>query len=554
MTDLATKLLAQHERRRTVRNPFEVRWQQIAELILPRKAWFDRRMNPNDSKGQTKTQRIFDAVPALALDRFAAAIHSLVTPRNQVWQKLRASDDKLNDNMEVKQYFEDVNRALFAARYAANFDNQVHECYYDLGAFATMALYIGDTGTRIHYRSCPMWQVYIEEDNFGVVNVLSREYTLTARNAVAEFGIDNVPTEIAMAVRNGQPDLEFKFVCVVQPRDDMESERRDAKGMPFVSYEIAVSGSKIVKEEGYRSFPYAVSRYSVTPGEIYGRGPAEIVLPDVKMLNDMNKTTMQAAQLAALPPILAHGDAVMNAIRMTPAAVNYGGIDDQGRVMAQPLQTNADVGLGLEMMDQKRHIIQDAFWNTLFQILVDTPNMTATEAMLRAQEKGALLAPTASRIESEFLAAIVRRELDILFAAGQLPEPPQVLIDAGATYQIDYESPMAQARKAEQGVGILRTIEQIAPLAQLVGPEGAQKFLRRIKPDETLKVLADVNGMPAKCLMTDEELEALDEQENQQAQLQQILQAAPVAADAAKNLAQAQALSNSGPVPNQQIA
>lgn len=542
---LVQRLLSQHQKRTNNRSLFDKRWQDIAERILPRKAWFQRRRVGNDTKGETKTQKIFDAVPALALDRFAAAVHSLVTPRNQVWQKLRASDESLMDNIEVKRYFEQVNKALFAARYAANFDNQIHECFYDLGAFGTMVLYIGDTGTRLMYKSCPLWQTYFEEDEYGNVNILSRDYWLTARNAVAEFGEESLPLEIRNAAKNS-PEQEFQFVCVIEPRSDRDVNRKDAKGMPYVSYEISVSGNKIVKEEGYRTFCFAVGRYSSTPGEVYGRGPADLVLPDIRMLNDMNKTTMQAAQLRALPPILAHGDAVMNAIRMTPAAVNYGGVDDNGRPTALALETGADVGLSLEMMDQKRRIIQDAFWNTLFQILVDTPTMTATEAMLRAQEKGALLAPTASRIESEFLARIVERELDILAHAGVLPDPPQILIDAGAGYQIDYESPMAQARKAEQGIGILRTIEQLTPLAQALGDQGPAVF-KRMKPDEIVKTLADVNGMPAKCLYSDEEMEAMDEQASQQAELQQILQAAPVAASAAKDLAQAQSIAASAP-------
>ena len=49
------------------------------------------------------------------------------------------------------------------------------------------------------------------------------------------------------------------------------------------------------------------------------------------------------------------------------------------------------------MLDQRHRSINDAFLVTLFQILVDSPSMTATEAMLRSQEKGALLAPTSSR-------------------------------------------------------------------------------------------------------------------------------------------------------------
>jgi hypothetical protein len=290
-----------------------------------------------------------------------------------------------------------------------------------------------------------------------------------------------------------------------------------------------------------------VSRYAVTAGEVYGRGPAQIILPDVMMLNEMNRTTIQAAQLAVLPPLLAHRDGILDAIRMTPAAINYGGVDDNGRQMIQPLSSGGRPDIGLELMDQKRALINDAFWNTLFQILVDTPNMTATEAMLRAQEKGALLAPTASRIESEFLNPMVERELDILSAAGALPPMPDQLLEAGGLFEVEYTSPLERARRAEEGVAILRTFEQLAPLAQVGGPE----VFRRFNFDEAAKVLADVNGVPAKIMRSDEELEELKAQEAQQAELAQILQAAPVAASAAKDLAGAAALANAS--PNEQL-
>ena len=56
--------------------------------------------------------------------------------------------------------------------------------------------------------------------------------------------------------------------------------------------------------------------------------------------------------------------------------------------------------------------------------------------------------------------------------------------------------------------------------------------------------MARLNGMPAKLLYTDEEMEQIDAQQAEQANLQQILQAAPVAASAAKDLAQANVLAS----------
>src|ERR1043165_5430963 len=101
--------------------------------------------------------------------------------------------------------------------------------------------------------------------------------------------------------------------------------------MPYASYYVCCATNDVIEEGGFRTFPYAVGRYDLNPGEVYGRSPCMTILPDVKMLNEMNRTTIQAAQLQVLPPLLAHRDGILDAIRLTPAAINYGGVDDQGR-------------------------------------------------------------------------------------------------------------------------------------------------------------------------------------------------------------------------------
>jgi hypothetical protein len=74
---------------------------------------------------------------------------------------------------------------------------------------------------------------------------------------------------------------------------------------------------------------------------------------------------------------------------------------------------------------------------------------------------------------------------------------------------------------------------------------------RRFNMDEAAKVLAEINGVPSSILLSDDELEQAKAAEQQQAELAAVLQAAPVAASAAKDLAQAQSLAAS--VPNQMV-
>lgn len=534
----ADELISQHERMKTLRaSNFERVWTEIDERINPSAADFSS-ITPAD-KGKQKIEKAFDATPGLALDRFKAAIHSLVTPRNQTWQKLKPADEDLAEDSEVTRYLDEVTKRLFACRYAANFDAEVQGCYYNSGKYGSMGMFVGERpGKALYYRGIPMKQLFFAENEFGIVDLVHRDWFWTARQAYSRWG-DKLPEVIKRAAEK-TPEQEFRFLHCVKPRENADVNRKDYRGMEFVSYYVCFDGRSVIEEGGYRTFPYAVGRYDLLPGEIYGRSPCMTILPDVKMLNEMNRTTIQAAQLAVLPPLLAGRDGILDAIRLTPAAVNYGGLDDQGRQMLAPLKLGENLNVGIELMDQKRAIINDALLQTLFQILVDKPNITATEAMLRAQEKGQLIGPTGSRIETEFLSPAVVREIDILAMAGQLPEMPKKLMDRGGLYALEFDSPLSRAREAEGGVGILRTFEQLSPVAQVAGPG----VFKRFNMDAISKELSRLNGMPAKCLYDDEEMEAIDAQQAQAAQMQQILAAAPVAASAAKDLAQAGAIAS----------
>jgi hypothetical protein len=206
------------------------------------------------------------------------------------------------------------------------------------------------------------------------------------------------------------------------------------------------------------------------------------------------------------------------------------------------LQTNARVDIGLDMMEQRRKTINDAFLVTLFQILVDAPQMTATEAMLRAQEKGALLAPTMGRQQSEFLGPLIEREIDILARAGVLPPMPDVMKQYGGEVEIEYVSPLNRAQRADEGVAIMNTLQAIAPLAQI-----DPNVMKIFDPTMVARELAEINGVPAKVMRSTEDLKAIEDQQAEAAQAQQLLAAAPVASGVVKDLAQAQSMAGANP-------
>ena len=113
---------------------------------------------------------------------------------------------------------------------------------------------------------------------------------------------------------------------------------------------------------------------------------------------------------------------------------------------------------------------------------------------------------------------------------------------AGGEHHIEYQSPLNQAQKAGAGVAIMNTMNALAPLAQI-----DPKVMQRYNLDKAAERIGRINGVPEDIIRSDEEVAALDAQSQQAAQAQQLLAAAPVAAGAAKDFAQAASLAGSAP-------
>ena len=520
------------------RSNFETQWREVAERVRPNQNFFQQQQR---AEGDKRNEKIFDSTAPLALPKFAAAVISMSFPATQMYQRLTTADPDIAERDDVRLYLDAVNTALFRARYApkSNFQAQTGEVVMDIGAFGTGVLFIDDVpGMGIRYKSFPLAESYIAENGHGVIDTLHRKFEFTANQAATMFGINKLPPAIQAAVEK-DPGQKFWFIHCVHPNPNINPARKNYDGMAFTSAYIAMETRHTVDVGGFRTFPFAVPRYETSPREVYGRSPCMQVLPTIKTLNEMTRTILRAAQIAVEPPIMLSDDASLQAFNLRGAALNYGYLGDQGQEKAKPFVSGARVDLGLEMLSSQREIINDALFVTLFRILVEEPQITATEAMLRAQEKGQLLAPTMGRIQTELLGPCTERELDILSMMGnELPPMPQALLDIGGLFHVEYQSPLNLAQRSSAGVGIMNTIQALAPLAQM-----DPKVMLVFDSTKIARELAEINGVPNKVMRSADEVAAMEQQQDQQAQAQQLLAAAPVAASSAKDFAQAQAMS-----------
>lgn len=520
------------------RSTFERHWQDIADVMRPQAHPFTT--DGNEEQGKKRTAQIYDGVPPLALEKHAAVLEALLSPRNQVWSKLAVNDESLQEDVDVQRYLDAVNKMLFRVRYRpqSNMASQLAESYLNLGAFGTQALYISDDpGRGIVYRSCGLHNLLVAEDQHGRVDKVFRHYKFTADQAAQAFGLARLPAQIRTAYET-KSVARFEFMHCVVPREYVEDGRRDFRGMRYASSHIFMGNATTITEGGFRVMPYCVSRYTKSAEEVYGRSPAMLVLAAVNMANRMKKSIVRGAEKAVDPPLLTMDDSLAP-FNLHPGAMNYGTLNEQGQQTVVPFETKSRVELGVDMLEQEHLVIREAFLLDVFQILKDSPVLTATQVLEMAKEKAALLSPIMGRQQSELFGPMTERELDILNAAGLLPPMPDALIEAGAEVEIEYQSPLALAQKSETGVAILRTLEGLIPLVQVPGGEDA---LRGFNIVESAMEFARINGYPAKGMYSKQELAEQKQGREQQMQTQQMLDAAPVVSQSLESLAKVQAL------------
>lgn len=519
------------------RGIFERHWEDVSRVVLPyySTSFYSQ---GNTAPGTQRNQDLFDTTANTALFRFAAAMESMLTPRTSKWHRVRLTNPDLMKLRDVQLWCDQVNDLLFQYRYNANanYASQQHDAYISIGAFGTGSLFIDANrdAPGLRYRNVHLGELFFAENHQGVVDKVYRRFKMTLRQCVQRWGEDNLPSKVTDKVKDF-PENEVQVLHVCRPRADHDPSRLDAKRMPFESFYVIKDESFLVEESGYYSFPYTPSRYITAPGELYGRSPAMNVLPNIKVLNEMKKTMLKQGQRAVDPVLLLHDDGILEGFNLTPGATNFGAVNGDGRQLVHTLPVG-NMQIGKENMDDERMAINDAFLVTLFQILIDTPQMTATEVLERSREKGALLSPTMGRYQSEALGPMIQREFDVLYRQGLLPKIPAVVHEARGEYEIQYDSPLSRAMRAEEASGVMRTAQFAAEVAAQTQDPSVMDFFDW---DAIIPTVADINGSPFRFMRTMEQVQQLRQGRSQQAQSEQMIQAAPGVAAVTSAMAKA---------------
>jgi hypothetical protein len=319
------RLCKRKDKMKAQRGTFETHWQDLSNYVLPNSADF----NTTRSKGDKRTTLVYDNTGIHSNEMLAAGLHGMLTNPAQEWFSLRIKNDQegLADDEEVKEWLEETTQTITAELSAPDvaFASHIHEYYLSLCSIGTAVMFIGEPSQRegVSFRTIHVNEIFIAENFDGIVDTVFRSFKMPLRQIVQRWGEDSLSQRQKRSWEKKEFDKEFDILHCVYPREDYVKGKKARNMLPVASIYLDEKEKHILDEGGFDEMPYMVSRWAKATGEIFGRSPAMSALPDIKMLQEMMKTTIKAAQKIVDPPLLVPDDGVLGPVRTIPGGLNY---------------------------------------------------------------------------------------------------------------------------------------------------------------------------------------------------------------------------------------
>lgn len=522
----AEAVLKRHDSLKSQRlSTVESIWRECYDLTFPVRGDGFNGFMAGASAASAKQSMLLDSTAADSINVLASNMMSGLTPSNTSWFEFDAGDE----TDEERRWLEEAAVLTWQNIHMANFDAEAFECCLDIAIAGQFALFIEEDTDRggLSFHQWALATCYVGSTRpDGRLDIVHREYQLTAEQAITEFGSNEVG-EVIRKAHEQAPDTLFAFIHAIYPRKNAKPGTALAKNLPIESCHVAVDQKILVKESGYHEMPVVLPRWTRIPSSLYGLGPMYAALPTVRTLNTLKALELSAADIAVAGMWIAEDDGVLNArtVKLGPRKIVIAASTDS----MKSLETGSNFALSEALTAQ----MQSAIRKTLMADQLppaDGPMKTAYEYSVRVEMIRKLLGPIYGRLQAEYLKPLVERCFGLAFRAGIFKPIPESLRDR--EYSVRYVSPLARAQRLDDVNAMDRYEVSLLQAAQA----GMTTVMDNYDMDQATRERAQLLGVPAKLMRdTDEvakkrEEKAAAEAEAQQAAIMQ--QGAMAAADA----------------------
>lgn len=431
------------------RASWDPHYHELGKFQLPRVPRFFANQR---NKGVKRHRELYNDTATRAIRVGSAGMMAGTSSQAREWFQITTADPALAKRHTVQLWLKDSARRIGTIFERANTYLSLHAMYDSLFAFGTACnVVLPDRETCIWHYPSPIGEFYVATDYKGRVVTLYRLYSMTVREIVEQFGIENCSRAV-QELQAHQAFEEMIEVCnAIERRTDRDPEKVDNINMPWKScwFETACedSNDNLLRESGFQRFPALVPRWWVDGNDAYGGCPGMDALGRIKGLQLREVEQARAFEYGVRPPMRAHTSLKARGVNFMPHGVTYS--DNVGsRPSVESLyEINPQLIPNMRAdMDRVEAAINEAYFKDLFLMIAtssDTTQRTAAEIIERREEKMVVIGPAYSRVQREMLAPLVELTFWEAFEQGRLlPLPPEL---EGHELNIKFVSILAQA-------------------------------------------------------------------------------------------------------------
>jgi len=537
-------------------------WLDVGRWALPHRIkWM-----LSQTEGERNNQHIVDNTHTLALRSYVAGFSEGNTSPTRPWFRIGTDDTELNQFPANKEWLQKFTERCMKILNGSNFYHEAGAFYFDYGTFNTGAHYIDEINGSLFFHTLTPGSYYVLNNGKNVPIVLIREFSLTIKALVTEYGKkdDNgnwVWSNFTKGVRKMYEDSNYTQMvdvvhCVKENEDFNPSKPMAMLNKPWISYTYEVGGesTEFMAEGSFgaaglnhdndddlylnisasKRKPFIVGKSQTSNNFEYGeKGPTLDALGLIKSLNKKAIGKDMALEQMLKPAL--QGPANLKKSYITTQPNKFIPLDAtalSGKGLRPVFEINPGIGSLIQDVDDLRKQVDKLYYADFLLFLSNNPKTrTATEASAIIQEQQLVIGPNLQSLNQTYNIPIVDFLMDfVLFEDPLLPPPPESL--AGRTLNPEFISVFAQAQKAADLPSIDRYIAMIGAVAPL-----DPSILDKANLDKLADLYEDRLFLPAGLNNPQGKVDAMRRQAEEQARRQQQLtETLPAVASAAKDV------------------
>lgn len=536
--DNAIELLKRSDRRFARRQTLDSFRQEIALNFCPWHASWTSELQ----WGEDFAAHLVDSTPLLLARDFVGQIGSMLRPPGKQWFWLRTPSERLNNDVAVRGYLDWRSAQMMRVMTdrVTGFQRATKTADEFFGWFgdAVLAADLGEDQVTLrfhayHSKDC-VWAVGHENK----VDTISRRERMTVRNVLQRFSRpgDKVHPKVREA-HGKDPDTEIEVRHEVLPCEDYDGYRAKGrlsrKGAKWCSVWVDVQNKHVMREADWRTFRYVVPRWVTLPHMPYAISPATTVaLPDARLLQQQALAILEAAEKSVNPPLIATQDAVRGPIQLQAGGVTWldRGYDEKTGEALRPMALGKSFGLGVESLLRTEQQLSRAFFLDILRMPDTRSSKSTVEIQFRIDEYVRAALPLFAPMQTEYSEALLFECDQLMDEAGAYEDGPDIPDDLRRLdrEQLTYawDNPLGQMIERMKAQSVAEVGQLGQAVAALEAAAAQAPGLRQIDTEKMFREGAISLGA-ASWIRDKDEVRALQEDDSRQAQMQQLVAAAP---------------------------